>query len=186
MTTTPSTPSAQTTANSLSISAPEGELYFDITREFDAPVAALFEAHRDPDKICQWLGPDGYDMRIDRYDFTSGGGYRYVHTNPAGEQFAFHGVFHSVRENELAIQTFEFEMVPDVVALESLVFEDLGGDPCRLRIHTVDPKQESRDAMAQSGMEQGLTQGYARLDALLASAAADSSTSSTSSTSVGE
>ncbi|GAB3066148.1 SRPBCC family protein [Intrasporangium mesophilum] len=176
MTSTPSTPS---TANSLSISAPEGELYFDIAREFDAPVADVFEAHRDPEKICQWLGPDGYDMRIDRYDFTSGGGYRYVHTNPAGEAFGFHGVFHAVRENQLAIQTFEFEMVPDVVALETLVFEDLGDGRTRLRIHSVYPNQESRDAMTQSGMDQGLTQGYARLDALLAGATADATADAT-------
>jgi len=160
-----STPS---TANSLTIIAPDGELWFDISREFDAPVAAVFDAHRDPEKLCQWLGPDGYDMVVDRYDFTTGGGFRYVHRSPAGEEYAFNGVFHVVRDNELAIQTFEFEMVPDVVAIESITFEDLGGDRTRLKIHSVYPNQEARDAMAQSGMEQGMREGYAKLDAVLA------------------
>jgi uncharacterized protein YndB with AHSA1/START domain len=159
-----STPS---TANALTIDAPDGELWFDIAREFDAPVAAVFEAHRDPEKLKQWLGPNGYEMEIERYDFTTGGRFRYIHRNPAGEVFAFNGVFHVVRENEFAIQTFEFEMVPDVVAIESITFEDLGGERTRLKIHSVYPTQESRDGMTQSGMEQGLTQGYARLDALL-------------------
>ena len=162
MTSTPST------TNALIIDAPDGELWFDISREFDAPVAAVFDAHRDPDKLQQWLGPDGYEMRIERYDFSTGGGYRYVHRNPAGEEFAFHGVFHVVRDNEFAIQTFEFEAVPDVVALESITFEDLGDGRTRLKIHSVYPTRESRDAMTQSGMEQGLTQGFARLDTLLA------------------
>ena len=41
------------------------------------------------------------------------GGYRFVHAKPEGEEFAFNGVFHIVRENEFAIQTFEFEGFPE-------------------------------------------------------------------------
>jgi uncharacterized protein YndB with AHSA1/START domain len=160
-----STPS---TSNALTIVVPDGELWFDTIREFDAPVAAVFDAHRDPEKIRQWLGPDGYDMNIERYDFTSGGGYRYIHRSPSGEEYAFNGVFHVVRENELAIQTFEWEGVPDVVSIEALKFEDLGGDRTRITIHSVYPNQEARDGMTQSGMEEGMSQGYAKLDALLA------------------
>jgi uncharacterized protein YndB with AHSA1/START domain len=163
-----STPSTPSTTNPLTIVAPEGVLWFDIVREFDAPVAAVFDAHRDPEKIRQWLGPDGYEMDIERYDFTSGGGFRYIHRNPAGDEYAFRGVFHVVRENELAIQTFEFEAVPDVVAIEALSFQDLGGGRTRVSIHSVYPNQEARDGMTQSGMEDGMTQGYAKLDAVLA------------------
>jgi hypothetical protein len=77
-------------------------------------------------------------------------------------------VFHSVRENEFAIQTFEFEGYPDVVAIESATFEDLGGGRTRLKIHSVYPDVASRDGMVASGMETGLHEGYARLDGLLA------------------
>lgn len=161
MTSTPSTP------NALSIVAPDGQLWFDTVREFDAPVAAVFDAHRDPEKIRQWLGPDGYEMEIERYDFTSGGSYRYIHRKD-GEEYAFNGVFHVVRENEFAVQTFEFEGFHDVVSIESLRFEDLGGERTRITIHSVYPNQEARDGMTQSGMEEGMSQGYAKLDALLA------------------
>ncbi len=76
------------------------------------PVEAVFNAHRDPELVRQWLGPRGYEMQIERWDFTSGGGYRYVHRNPDGMEFGFHGTFHTVRDNDLAIQTFEFEVRP--------------------------------------------------------------------------
>jgi uncharacterized protein YndB with AHSA1/START domain len=72
-----------------------------------------------------------------------------------------------VRENEFAIQTFEFEGYPDVVSIESLRFEDLGDGRTRLSGHAVYPSQEARDGMAASGMEGGMSQGYDRLDALL-------------------
>jgi uncharacterized protein YndB with AHSA1/START domain len=157
-----------TTTNPVTISAPEGLPFIDIEREFDAPVAAVFNAHRDPELVKQWLGPDGYEMTIERWDFVPQGGYRYLHTNPEGESFAFNGVFHSVRENEFAIQTFEFEGYPDVVAIESATFEDLGGGRSRLKIHSVYPDVASRDGMVASDMETGVREGYARLDEILA------------------
>jgi uncharacterized protein YndB with AHSA1/START domain len=155
--------------NPVTITAPEGVPFIDIEREFDAPVAAVFRAHKEPDLIKQWLGPNGYEMDIEHYDFTTGGGYRYVHRNPQGQEFAFNGVFHVVRENEFAIQTFEFEGYPDVVAIESLRFEDLGHGRTRLVAHSVYPSLEARDGMVASNMEVGVTEGYERLDKVVAS-----------------
>ena len=155
--------------NPVTITAPEGVPFIDIERVFDAPVAAVFRAHAEPDLIKQWLGPNGYEMDIERYDFTSGGGYRYVHRNPEGQEFAFNGVFHVVRENDFAIQTFEFEGFPDVVSIESLTFEDMGGGRTRLRAHAVSPTVEARDGMVASNMEVGVTEGYERLDKVAAS-----------------
>ena len=152
------------TDNSLTITAPEGVPFIDFEREFDAPVTAVFRAHKEPDLIKQWLGPGGYEMDIERYDFTTGGGYRYVHRDGTGAEYAFNGVFHVVRENAFAIQTFEFEGVPDVVSIESLTFEDLGHGRTRVHGHAVYPTVEARDAMVASNMEVGMTEGYERLD----------------------
>ena len=156
------------TRNPVTITAPEGLPFIDIEREFDAPVAAVFEAHRDPELVRQWLGPDGYEMQVERWDFRTQGGYRYVHVDPEGNRWAFNGTFHTVRENEFAMQTFEFEGVPDVVAVESMTFEDLGDGRTRLHGHSVFPSVEARDAMVEHGMARGVTEGYERLDALLA------------------
>ena len=155
--------------NPVTITAPEGLPFIDIEREFDAPVAAVFRAHAEPDLIKQWLGPNGYEMDIEHFDFTSGGGYRYLHRNPEGQEFAFNGVFHVVRENDFAIQTFEFEGFPDVVSIESLTFQDLGNGRTRLRAHAVYPTLEARDGMIASNMEVGVVEGYERLDKVAAS-----------------
>ena len=156
-----------TTTHPVTVNAPEGLPFIEIVREFEAPVEAVFRAHRDPELVKQWLGPRGYEMDIERWDFTSQGGYRYVHRNPEGEEYAFNGTFHTVRENEFAVQTFEFEGVPDVVAIESMTFEDLGEGRTRIHIHSTYPTVEARDGMVASGMEGGLREGYERLDAIL-------------------
>ncbi len=156
-----------TTTKAVTITAPEGVPFIDFERDFDAPVAAVFRAHKEPALIKQWLGPRGYEMDIERYDFTTGGGYRYIHRDDKGGEYAFNGVFHTVRENEFAIQTFEFEGFPDVVSIESLRFEDLGNGRTRLHGHAVYPTIEARDGMVASNMEVGMVEGYERLEELV-------------------
>jgi uncharacterized protein YndB with AHSA1/START domain len=158
--------------NALTVTAPEGLPYIDTEREFDAPVDAVFRAHKDIELLKQWMGPDGYEMEIERHDFVTQGGYRFVHRNPEGEEYAFNGTFHTVRENDFAIQTFEFEGAPDQVSIEFLTFTDLGGGRSRLSGHSVYPSIETRDAMVSSGMEKGMVEGYDKLEGLLASGGA--------------
>ncbi len=158
--------------NPVTIEAPAGLPYVDIAREFDAPPAAVFEAHRDPALVAQWLGPNGYEMDVERWDFVSQGAYRYVHRDPKGDQYAFRGTFHTIQP-DLLIQTFEFEGVPGVVSIDSMRIESLdGGSRTRLVGHSVFPSVEARDAMIESGMARGVTEGYERLVGLLASVAA--------------
>ncbi|MDJ0356210.1 MAG: SRPBCC family protein [Actinomycetota bacterium] len=154
-------------SNALKLTVPDGVPFIDFEREFDFPVAAVFRAHSEPKLIAQWLGPRHNKIEIDHYDFRTGGSYLYHHTGPDGVSYAFSGVFHTVRENEFAIQTFEFDGYPDVVSIEFATFEDLGDGRTRLRGHAVYPSQEARDGMASAGMEGGLSEGYERLDELL-------------------
>jgi uncharacterized protein YndB with AHSA1/START domain len=138
-----------------------------ITREFDAPPEKVFRAHTDPELLVQWLGPRRLEMRIDHYDCRTGGSYRYLHTE-AGNEYGFHGCFHEVRPAELIVQTFTFEGFPDGVALERMVFTDLGDGRTRLSATSLVDSFEGRDAFVASGMEVGVREGYQRLDELLA------------------
>jgi uncharacterized protein YndB with AHSA1/START domain len=138
-----------------------------ITREFDAPPDKVFRAHTDPELVVQWLGPRGLEMRIDHYDCRTGGSYRYVHARD-GEEYGFRGCFHEVRPNELIVQTFTFAGMPDGVALEKMVLEDLGNGRTRLTATSLVDSFADRDAFVASGMETGVIEGYERLDELLA------------------
>jgi len=154
--------------NPTTITAPEGVQWIEIVREFEAPAALVYRAHEDPELVTRWLGPHGYEMEVDAWELRTGGRYRYVHRGTDGEPYAFNGVFHAAVPGERIVQTFEFEGAPGVVALETMTLEDLEGGRCRLTGRSVFPTQESRDGMLASGMEQGVDEGYERLDALLA------------------
>ena len=85
-----------------------------------------------------------------------------------GVEYGFRGCFHEVRPAEVIVQTFTFEGVPDGVALERLVFEDLGNGRTRLTSTSLVDSFEGRDAFVASGMDVGVREGYERLDAILA------------------
>ncbi|MBJ7466474.1 MAG: SRPBCC family protein [Mycolicibacterium sp.] len=152
--------------NALDLTAPVDTLAMEFSRDFDAPVHALFRAHSEPELVKQWLGPQGLQMEITEWDFTSHGGYRYSHSDESGT-YGFNGTFHTVRDDEFILQTFEFEGAPDMVNIEYLWFEDLGDGRSRLRGRSICPNTEARDALLSSGMEGGMTEGYVKLDALL-------------------
>ena len=136
-----------------------------ITRDFTATPAQLFLAHTDPDLFARWVGPDGMTTTVDRWDATTGGSWRYV-AGSDGMEFGFHGSFHEVRPDRI-VQTMTWEGDPDGVALETLRFEDLGDGRTRLHAQSLCDSFEARDAWLRSGMEVGVDQGYAKLDALL-------------------
>jgi uncharacterized protein YndB with AHSA1/START domain len=137
-----------------------------ITREFDAPPAKVFRAHTDPDLLVRWLGPRDLEMHIDYFDCRTGGSYRYVHRR-GDDEFGFHGSFHEVRPDEVIVQTFTFEGVPDGVALERAQFEALEGSRTRLTVTSLVGSFEERDAILASGMDHGVREGYEKLDELL-------------------
>jgi uncharacterized protein YndB with AHSA1/START domain len=138
-----------------------------ITREFDAPPAKVFRAHTDPELFARWNGPRRHEMQVDHFDCRTGGAYRYVLTSDDGA-FGFHGSFHEVRPSELIVQTFTFEGMPDGVALERLTFTGLDGGRTRLVATSLVDSFADRDAFVASGMEDGVREGYERLDEVLA------------------
>jgi uncharacterized protein YndB with AHSA1/START domain len=155
--------------NQTLLTAEPGKQEVFITREFDAPRELVFKAHTDPELYARWLGPRGYEMVLETFEPHSGGRYRYVHKDPKGNAYGFHGVFHEISE-ELMIQTFEFEGLPERghVTLDTMRLEKLPGDRTRITIQSVFQTVADRDGMVQSGMERGVREGYERLDEILA------------------
>lgn len=139
-----------------------------ITREFDAPPDQVFKAHVDRDLVARWLGPESTDMRIDKWDAQTGGGYRYAAVRDGEEIAAFFGAFHEVRPNERLVQTFTWEGMPDGVSLDIQTFEELPGGRTLLTNLSVVESMEAQAGMMASGMETGINEGYAKLDDILA------------------
>jgi uncharacterized protein YndB with AHSA1/START domain len=155
-------------ANKTEVTATPGGREIIIARIIDAPRDKVWRAYSEPELLKQWLGPRDLKMTIEKFDMKPGGSYRYIHTDKDGNNYGFHGVIHGVQAPEKAIQTFEFEGLPEPghVSLDTLTLEDLG-DKTKITTISVFQTVEDRDGMIQNGMERGVTEGYERLDELL-------------------
>jgi uncharacterized protein YndB with AHSA1/START domain len=143
-----------------------------IERVFDAPRDRVFAAFTDPQLIPQWWGPHGTTTIVDVMDVSPGGSWRFVSQDSDGSETAFRGTYREVVAPERIVQTFEWEGMPGHVSVETATFEDLG-DRTRLITTTLFHTTEERDGMLSSGMERGMNETFARLDALLAGAPSD-------------
>jgi uncharacterized protein YndB with AHSA1/START domain len=149
------------------ITAEPGTPLITIEREFDAPRELLFRAWTDPELLVQWLGPRRLKMRVDQHELRDGGRWRFTHWGDDGTEHHFRGVFHGTPSVDGIVRTFEYEGAPGRVSLEWLRFE-ARANKTLARMNAVHQSVEARDAMIESGMEEGVEDGMQRLDELLA------------------
>lgn len=151
------------------IKAEPGSHEIVMSREFDAPRDLVFKVSTDPDLVPKWWGPRELTTTVATMEPRSGGSWRFVQRDAAGNEYAFHGVYHEIAAPDRIVQTFEFEGMPGHVLLETMTLEDLGGRT-RLTTHSVFQSVADRDGMLQSDMEAGANESLDRLAELLAEA----------------
>lgn len=149
------------------VTAEPGSLQIIIEREFDAPAEVLFRAHTEPELLKQWLGPNDSTLETATFESRDGGTWDWVFRGTDGGEDRFHGVTHGTPSVENGILgTFEWLGMPGHVSFQTLTFHEHDG---RTTVHAnqVFQTQEDRDGMMSAGMEGGMNEGYAKLDALL-------------------
>jgi len=139
-----------------------------MARVFAAPRELVFKVMTDPKLIPQWWGLRNNTTIVDKMDVQAGGLWRYIQRNQHGDEFAFHGVYHSITAPARVIDTFEFEGMPDHVILETMTLEAQTDGTTKVTVSSVFQSVADRDGMLSSGMESGTNESYDRLAELLA------------------
>ena len=137
-----------------------------ITRIFDAPRERVWQCFSDPELLAQWWGR-GDRLDVERFEFKKGGHWHFVEHN-GDETHGFEGRFREITPIERISWTFEWDGMPGYVAVTTSAFEDLGDGRTKVTSTTLFHTTEERDGMLQSGMEGGMNESNAALDALLA------------------
>src|SRR5262245_34550748 len=55
-----------------------------LTRSYDAPLQAVWEAWTNPEEVAQWWGPRGFTLTTHSRDFRTGGHWHYTMHGPDG------------------------------------------------------------------------------------------------------
>jgi uncharacterized protein YndB with AHSA1/START domain len=142
-----------------------------ITRVFDAPRGAIFDALTKPELIKRWLlGPPGWSMPVCEMDLRAGGAYRWVWRNDSnGSEMGMGGVFREIvpPERFVATEKFDEAWYPGEALVTNALQERDGRTTLTLTI--LYESKEARDTALKTDMEKGVAASYDRLEEILES-----------------
>jgi uncharacterized protein YndB with AHSA1/START domain len=140
-----------------------------VTRVLDAPRRLVFECLSRPEFVRQWLlGPPGWTMPVCEIDFRVGGRFRYVWRREDGNEMGMGGEFREIvpPERIVHVEVFDADWTGGETTVTTLLAEREGRTTMSMTI--VYSSTEARDGALRSGMTEGMSVGYDRLDELLA------------------
>jgi len=153
----------------------KGERELVIRRAFNASKDLVFQAHTECRHLKRWMfGPDGWSLDVCEIDLNVGGKYRWVWKKGDIEMGAG-GEYREVSRPDRIVCTEQFDDPwYQGEAVSTVTFDERDG-VTTLTNTMLYVSREARDTVVQSPMEEGLSLGFDRLDALLSESAANAS-----------
>ena len=132
-----------------------------ITREFAAPRRSVWRAWTEPGLVRRWWHAKRGEVTVCEIDLRVGGKWRYVMVTPDGFEVGFHGEYLEIVPDERLVTTEAYEGLPEEVSeadgstVNTATFDEVDGrTTVTLLIQAAN--RTSRDAIIDSGMEDGL------------------------------
>jgi uncharacterized protein YndB with AHSA1/START domain len=150
---------AASSSGTATVSLPTDEQIL-ITREFAAPADILWKAFTTPELVKRWWHANRGEITVCEIDLRVGGAWRFVTVAPDGFEVAFHGEYREIVPNERIVATEIYEGAwqpgePEQGTVNTTTFAETDGRTA-LTILVQAPSKELRDAIIESGMEEGL------------------------------
>ena len=150
---------AASSSGTATVSLPTDEQIL-ITRTFAAPPELVWKAWTTPDLVKRWWHANRGEVTLCEIDLRVGGSWRFVTVSPDGFEVAFHGEYREVLPNERLVATEIYEGAwqpgePEQGTVNTTTFAAADGGTA-LTILVEAPSKQLRDAIIDSGMEDGL------------------------------
>ena len=103
------------------------ELEIVTTREFDAPIALVFDVLTKPEHVRNWFAPFTDKVTECSIDLRVGGNYHIVIVTEDGRECSFRGTYLEVEPPTRTVATWLFEGWPDADAVDSVDLHETDG-----------------------------------------------------------
>ena len=96
-----------------------------ITREFEAPIALVFDVSTKPEHVTKWF----FDRELKEcsIDLRAGGYYHFVFVTDDGTEMTFRGTYLEVEPPTRTVQTWLYDGWPDADAVETMDLHEAHG-----------------------------------------------------------
>jgi len=136
------------------------------TRVVGAPRRLVWEAWTNPEHLPHWMiGPEGWTMPVCEIDLRPGGSWHFVWRQYDGAQMEMRGVYREIDPPERLVNT-ESWGGDWAETLNTLVLTEEDGKTT-MTCTLLYPSKEARDRALGTGMKEGWSQSYDRLDRYL-------------------
>ena len=143
------------------------DLEIVLTREFDAPIALVFDVLTKPEHVNKWFAPRGCEMKECSIDLRVGGNYHQVFVTDDGTECSFRGTYLEIEPPTRTVETWLFDGWPGVEAVESVDLHEARG-VTKLTHRLAFRDKAGRDQMTKfDGIEDSLDQMEDLLRSLL-------------------
>jgi uncharacterized protein YndB with AHSA1/START domain len=132
-----------------------------MTRVFDAPRALVFDAYTNPEHLPHWFGPRGWTLPVCEIDLRPGGAWRFVLRGPDGAEMGMRGVYQQIAPPERLVSTESFDDYPGETLNTLILSEE--DSKTTYTVTVLYPSKEVRDAVLESGMQEGAAESFDRL-----------------------
>ena len=148
-------------------------LSITLVAEFDAGVERVWQVWEDPRKLERWWGPPTWPATFDSHDFVSGGKASYYMTGPEGEKSRGWWRFTAIE----APHRLKFDdgfadenghPVPAMGTSHAAMELEAIDHRTRMTIVSTFDSAEALEKVLAMGMEEGMKQALAQIDAILA------------------
>ena len=145
-----------------------------LVRVFDAPRALVFRAWTDAKMLGQWWGPKGFTCPVCEADARPGGKWRIVMKGPDGGEYPHGGEYIEVVPPEKLVMTnaLDGDFHPFGESIWTVTFDEVDGRTTVLT-RVLCKTRKDRDAMVETGFNQGYGMSLDRLDDILHGRAVD-------------
>jgi uncharacterized protein YndB with AHSA1/START domain len=103
------------------------ELEIVTTREFDAPIALVFEVFTKPEHVSKWFAPFACEVTVCSIDLRVGGSYHIVFVTEDRTECSFRGTYLQVEPPTRTVAAWLFEGWPDAEAVETVDLQETDG-----------------------------------------------------------
>jgi len=103
------------------------ELEILITRQFEAPIALVFDVLTKTEHVRHTIAPFGEEVKECSFDTRVGGDYHYVFVADDGRDMSFHGTFLEVQPPTHIVDTWLYDGWPEVKAVETIDLHEADG-----------------------------------------------------------
>lgn len=160
-----------------------------LTRVFDAPVAAVWNAWTTPEALARWWGPHGMTASA-TLDVRAGGTFSLTMHAADGADYPLTGEYLDVVENRHLVMEMHLDdhpaswhdylaeevtkaggaedVPPSLTVVTRVTFEAQGAAQTRLTVEQVYASEIDRDAFEALGSVDGWSQSFEKLDRILA------------------